>query len=85
MTTVTIHSKPLSTRKERVAWYLYDFGSSAYAAVVLLAVYSAYFQGTVVGGAEGSRFWGMAVGIAMLFVAFLYNHNNPFYSLPFFC
>jgi UMF1 family MFS transporter len=48
---------------------LYDFGNSAYAAVVLLAVYSAYFQGAVVGGAEGSRLWGIAVGIAMLFVA----------------
>jgi UMF1 family MFS transporter len=69
MTTATLKSKPISTRKERIAWYLYDFGSSAYAAVVLLAVYSAYFQGTVVGGAEGSRLWGMAVGIAMLVVA----------------
>lgn len=69
MTTAALKSKPLSTRKERIAWYLYDFGSSAYAAVVLLAVYAAYFQGTVVGGAEGSRLWGMAVGIAMLFVA----------------
>ncbi|MCB9420394.1 MAG: MFS transporter [Ardenticatenaceae bacterium] len=69
MTTATLKSKPLSTRKERIAWYLYDFGNSAYAAIVLLAVYSAYFQGTVVGGAEGSRLWGMAVGIAMLVVA----------------
>ena len=58
-----------STRKERIAWYLYDFGNSAYAAVVLLAVYSAYFKGVVVGGAEGSRMWGLAVGIAMLVVA----------------
>ncbi|HUT18049.1 MAG TPA: MFS transporter [Anaerolineae bacterium] len=56
-------------RRERWAWYLYDFGNSAYAAVVLLAVYSAYFQGQVVGGAQGSRLWGIAVGIAMLFVA----------------
>lgn len=59
----------LATGRERWAWYLYDFGNSAYAAVVLLAVYSAYFQGTVVGGAEGSRLWGIAVGIAMLIVA----------------
>lgn len=59
----------LSTRRERWAWYLYDFGNSAYAAVVLLAVYSAYFQGEVVGGAEGSRLWGISVGIAMLVVA----------------
>jgi UMF1 family MFS transporter len=62
-------SVPRSTRRERVAWYLYDFGNSAYAAVVLLAIYSAYFQGEVVGGPEGSRLWGYAVGIAMLFVA----------------
>ncbi|MBU1880164.1 MAG: MFS transporter, partial [Chloroflexi bacterium] len=58
-----------STRRERWSWYLYDFGNSAYASVVLLAVYSAYFQGQVVGGAEGSRLWGLAVGIAMLVVA----------------
>jgi UMF1 family MFS transporter len=60
---------PTATRRERWAWYLYDFGNSAYASVVLLAVYSAYFQGQVVGGAEGSRLWGIAVGIAMLVVA----------------
>ena len=61
--------QPTSTRRERWAWYLYDFGNSAYAAVVLLAVYSAYFQGAVVGGSEGSRLWGIAVGIAMVTVA----------------
>ena len=58
-----------SVRRGRRAWYLYDFGNSAYAAVVLLAVYSAYFKGQVVGGAEGSRLWGLSVGIAMLVVA----------------
>ena len=67
MTTATL--QPKSTRRERWAWYLYDFGNSAYASVVLLAVYSAYFQGKVVGGAEGTRLWGLAVGIAMLVVA----------------
>jgi len=65
----TASHNPASTRRERWSWYLYDFGNSAYAAVVLLAVYSAYFQGQVVGGAEGSRLWGLAVGIAMLVVA----------------
>jgi len=64
-----IASTSKSSRREKWAWYWYDFGNSAYAAVVLLAVYSAYFQGTVVGGAEGSRLWGIAVGIAMLVVA----------------
>jgi UMF1 family MFS transporter len=65
----TAARKTPATRRERWAWYLYDFGNSAYAAVVLLAVYSAYFQGRVVGGAQGSRLWGLAVGIAMLVVA----------------
>jgi UMF1 family MFS transporter len=55
--------------REHLAWYLYDFGNSAYAAVVLLAIFSAYFKGEVVGGAEGSRLWGISVGIAMLVVA----------------
>lgn len=59
------------TRRERWSWYLYDFGNSAYAAVVLLAVYSAYFKQQVVGGAEGSRLWGLSIGIAMLVVAAL--------------
>ncbi|MCB1455303.1 MAG: hypothetical protein KDJ51_03335, partial [Nitratireductor sp.] len=53
----------------RYAWYLYDFGNSAYAAVVILAIYSAYFKEGVVGGAEGSRLWGLAVAIAMAVVA----------------
>ncbi len=57
--------------REHIAWYMYDFGNSAYAAVILLAVYSAYFKGTVVGGAEGSRYWGISVGIAMLTVAII--------------
>jgi len=56
-------------RREQWAWYLYDFGNSAYAAVVLLAVYSAYFQGAVVGGSEGTRLWGVATAIAMLVTA----------------
>jgi UMF1 family MFS transporter len=65
----TAAAAPLSTRRERWAWYLYDFGNSAYASVVLLAVYSAYFKEQVVGGAEGTRLWGTAVFIAMLVVA----------------
>ncbi|HBX71175.1 MAG TPA: hypothetical protein DEH25_17820 [Chloroflexi bacterium] len=59
----------ISTRRERVAWYLYDFGNSAYASVVLLAVYAAYFQKQVVGGAEGSRLWGLTISVAMIIVA----------------
>jgi len=62
---------PEAAKRARWAWYLYDFGNSAYAAVILLAVYSAYFKGTVVGGARGSWLWGLSIGIAMLIVAVL--------------
>lgn len=68
--TATVPSK----KKQRRAWYLYDFGNSAYAAVVLLAVYSKYFKDVVVAdptGATGTRYWSWALGIAMLVVAFL--------------
>lgn len=65
--TITLPRK--ATRRERWAWYLYDFGNSAYASVVLLTVYSAYFKEEVVGGERGSWLWGLAVGIAMLVVA----------------
>ncbi|HTX91655.1 MAG TPA: MFS transporter, partial [Anaerolineales bacterium] len=58
-------------RRQHWAWYMYDFGNSAYAAVILLAVYSAYFKGQVVGGVAGSRLWGLALGAAMLVVAVL--------------
>jgi UMF1 family MFS transporter len=57
--------------RSRWAWYSYDIGSSAYAAVVLLAIYAAYFKDHVVGGVEGSRLWGLSVGIAMLVVAII--------------
>lgn len=60
-----------TTRKARHAWYLYDFGNSAFAAVILLAVYSAYFKNAVVGGAEGTRLWGLSVGIAAIAVALM--------------
>ena len=69
MTTSASASTARASRRERWAWYMYDFGNSAYAAVVLLAVYSAYFKQSVVGGAVGSWYWGLALGIAMIVVA----------------
>jgi len=56
-------------RANRRAWYLYDAGNSAYAAVVLLAVYATYFKDAVVGGALGSFYWGIAVTTATAIVA----------------
>ncbi len=59
----------IDKKRQQRAWYFFDFGNSAYAAVILLAVYSAYFQNGVVGGTEGTRLWGIALGAAMLVVA----------------
>lgn len=67
----TTLSNKQPTRKSRWSWYFYDFGNSAYASVVLLAVYSAYFKNAVVGGAEGTRLWGISVGVAAILVAIL--------------
>ena len=65
--------KALSTsqamKKGRHAWYYYEFGNSAYAAVVLLAVYSSYFSNVVVGKAHGPTLWNYSVGIAAIIVA----------------
>ena len=58
-----------AARQARHAWYFYDFGNSAYASVILLSVYSTYFKNVVVGGAEGTRLWGLSVGIAAIILA----------------
>ena len=60
-----------SRRRQWWAWYMYDFGNSAYAAVVLLAIYSQYYKNTVVGGAAGAMLWGFAIGCAILVVEIL--------------
>jgi UMF1 family MFS transporter len=58
-------------KRAQWAWYLFDFGNSAYAAVVLLAVYAAYFKQSVVGTAQGSALWGLSLTISMLVVAII--------------
>lgn len=70
--------KNMDKQKKRAqwAWYFYDFGNSAYAAVVLLAVYAAYFKQSVVGTAEGSALWGLSLTISMLVVAVI----SPFFG-----
>ena len=55
-------------RGRRLAWYLYDFGNSAYAATVILAIYPNFFKDVVVGGPDGTRLWGFANAAAMLAV-----------------
>ena len=62
---------PRTDNKARRAWYFYDFGNSAYAAVVLLAVYSVYFSSVVADHVTGPSLWNLAVGIAAIIVAVL--------------
>jgi UMF1 family MFS transporter len=54
-----------------VAWALYDFANSAFAAVILATIYSAYYALVVVGNAQGAGdlWWGRAVSTSMAIVA----------------
>ncbi len=60
-------------KQRRRAWYMYDFGNSAYAAVILLAVFSKYFVESVAtdGRLPGTTLWNYAVVIAAVIVAVL--------------
>lgn len=54
-----------------VAWTLYDFANSAFAAVIFATIYSAYYALGVVGNADGSGdlWWGRVVSVSMGLVA----------------
>src|SRR5207247_1069978 len=49
---VILLAVPASARRTIVAWTLYDFANSAFAAVVLSTVYPAYYANVVVGTAD---------------------------------
>jgi UMF1 family MFS transporter len=59
-----------------IAWVLYDFANSAFAAVVMATIYSAYYAIGVVGNArgEGDLWWGRVVSVSMAIVAL----SSPF-------
>jgi MFS transporter, UMF1 family len=65
---VILLAVPPSARRTIVAWSLYDFANSAFAAIVLSTVYPAYYAGVVVGNADGRGdfWWGAAVSTAMV-------------------
>jgi len=54
-----------------VAWALYDFANSAFAAVILATIYAAYYAQRVVGNerGEGGLWWGWVVSVSMAVVA----------------
>src|SRR5437867_10684863 len=53
---------PSSPQRTIVAWTLYDFANSAFAAVILSTVYPAYYANLVVGHTtgQGDFLWGAA-------------------------
>jgi UMF1 family MFS transporter len=54
-----------------VAWTLYDFANSAFAAVIFATIYAAYYALAVVGNADGAGdlWWGRVVSLSMGMVA----------------
>lgn len=69
-------SRPLppATRREILAWALYDFANSGYTTVVLTTVFSAYFVAVVAGSAErvstgtATLLWTLGISAANLIV-----------------
>ena len=57
--------------RQVVAWTLYDFANSAFAAVIAATIYAAYYTQAVVGNAqgEGDLWWGRLVSTSMAIVA----------------
>lgn len=54
-----------------VAWTLYDFANSSFAAVIFATIYAAYYALGVVGNADGAGdlWWGRVVSVSMGLVA----------------
>jgi UMF1 family MFS transporter len=54
-----------------VAWTLYDFANSAFAAVIFATIYAAYYALAVVGNTDGAGdlWWGRVVSLSMGMVA----------------
>ncbi|WP_439115197.1 MFS transporter [Hydrogenophaga sp.] len=61
--------KPGVRKREVFGWAMYDFANSGYTTVVLTAVFSAYFVGSVAGGeAWGTLAWTSALAVSSLIV-----------------
>ena len=63
-----------STRRERVAWYLFDFANTSFSVLIVTALFPIFFRNLVTdafadGGFMGTAFWGYAGSITMLVIA----------------
>jgi UMF1 family MFS transporter len=76
-----MESKHKIIRLETVSWGMYDWANSAFATVILTAIFSKYFAQVVSGGEKGvdilginihwAALWDFIVAIAMLIVAII--------------
>ncbi len=62
---------PGMNRRAIVAWALYDFANSSFAAVIFATIYAAYYALAVVGNdkGDGDLWWGRVVSTSMAIVA----------------
>ncbi|MDE2484102.1 MAG: MFS transporter [candidate division NC10 bacterium] len=58
-------------RRQVVAWTLYDFANSSFAAVIAATIYATYYAQVVVGNVhgEGDLWWGRLISTSMAIVA----------------
>jgi len=58
-------------RRQVVAWTLYDFANSSFAAVIAATIYATYYAQVVVGNdrGEGDLWWGRLISTSMAIVA----------------
>ncbi len=63
------------TRREKLAWIMYDFANSGYTTVVLTTIYNAYFVSTIAmnngfNSAKATLIWTLTIAIGNLLVLF---------------
>ncbi|MHA2152763.1 MAG: MFS transporter, partial [Candidatus Thorarchaeota archaeon] len=63
-----------STRKERVAWYLFDFANTSFTVLMVTALFPIFFRNLVTdafadGGFMGTAWWGYAGSLTMIVIA----------------
>jgi UMF1 family MFS transporter len=58
-------------RRQVIAWTLYDFANSSFAAVIAATIYATYYAQVVVGNVhgEGDLWWGRLISTSMVIVA----------------
>jgi UMF1 family MFS transporter len=62
---------PISPRRTVVAWTLYDFANSSFAAIIQATIFPVYYASVIVGNAagRGDFWWGLVGSVSMIVVA----------------